>query len=69
MNTQPDKKALIVLGIVCLLLLAYVAMGVMEGRAEASDHGTPVMEASDVKYPEKPRVVGATEKQLGRLLE
>ena len=69
MNQQPDRKALIVLGLVSLALMAYVIAGVMEGRAEASDHGTPVMDASDVKYPEKPRVVGATEKQLGRLLE
>ena len=43
MNQGPDKKALIVLGIVCLLLLAYVAMGVMQGKAHAAEP----MECSD----------------------
>lgn len=69
MNQGPDKKALLVLGLVSFALMAYVIAGVMEGSAEASDHDTPVMDASDVKYPEKPRVVGATAKQLWRLLE
>lgn len=47
MRQQTDKGALIVLGIVSLALVAYVIAGVMEGRAEASDHSTPVMHASD----------------------
>ena len=69
MNQQPDKKALAVLGVAVVLLLAYVAMGVMEGRAEAAVDEVPVMDASEPTFPEPPRVVGATEKQLGRLLE
>ena len=48
MNNQgPDKKALIVLGIVCLLLLAYVAMGVMQGEAHAAE----IMECADEYMP------------------
>ena len=48
MNNQgPDKKALAVLGIVCLLLLAYVAMGVMQGEAHAAE----IMECSDEYMP------------------
>ena len=48
MNNQgPDKKALAVLGIVCLLLLAYVAMGVMQGQAHAAE----IMECSDEYMP------------------
>lgn len=48
MNNQgPDKKALAVLGIVCLLLLAYVCMGVMQGQAHAAE----VMECTDEWMP------------------
>ena len=48
MNNQgPDKRALIVLGIVSLLLLAYVAMGVMQGKAHAAE----IMECSDEYMP------------------
>ena len=48
MNNQgPDKRALAVLGIVCLLLLAYVAMGVMKGQAHAAE----IMECTDEYMP------------------
>lgn len=48
MNNQgPDKKALAVLGIVSLALLAYVAMGVMQGEAHAAEP----MECSDEWMP------------------
>ena len=50
MNQGPDKKALIVLGIVCLLLLAYVAMGVMQGKAHAAE----IMECTDQMVPLAP---------------
>ena len=47
MRQGPDKKALIVLGIVSLLLLAYVAMGVMQGQAHAAE----IMECTDEYMP------------------
>lgn len=48
MNNQgPDKKALAVLGIVSLALLAYVAMGVMQGEAHAAE----IMECTDEYMP------------------
>ncbi|MBQ6411166.1 MAG: hypothetical protein IJI16_04370 [Atopobiaceae bacterium] len=50
-NDLPDAKVLAVLTALLVALLVYAMMGVMEGRAEASDHGTPVMEASDEYMP------------------
>ena len=46
MNNQPDKKALAVLGIAVVLLLAYVCMGVAEGA-----HAAEPMECSDEYMP------------------